>query len=70
MDSRATEERGLTMNGWDTGGTHGAGNALDTGWVLGYLLVALGALWAFRDPAAAASDAERACWPIAGHPCQ
>jgi diguanylate cyclase len=50
------------------GGSYGAGNALDTGWVLGYLLVALGALWAFCDPASAASDASRARWPIPGHP--
>jgi len=50
------------------GGSYGAGNALDTGWVLGYLLVALGALWAFGDPASAASDADRARWPIPGRP--
>ena len=48
------------------GGTYGTGNALDTGWVLGYLLVALGALWAFGDPASAASDAGRDRWPIPG----
>ena len=26
--------------------SYGSGNGLDTGWVLGYLLVALGAIWA------------------------
>jgi len=29
--------------------SYGIGNGLDTGWVLGYLLVALGAMWAIRQ---------------------
>lgn len=31
--------------------SYGIGNALDTGWVAGYLLVGLGALWALTSPA-------------------
>jgi diguanylate cyclase len=41
-------------------GSYGSGNALDTGWVLGYLLVALGALWAMINPAPAAGEITRA----------
>ena len=29
--------------------SYGIGNGLDTGWVLGYLLVALGAMWAIQQ---------------------
>ena len=33
------------------GGRYGTGNVTDTGWVLGFFLVALGALWAWQRPA-------------------
>ncbi len=37
---------------------YGSGTALDTGWVAGYLLIALGALWAVTSPSRAAARAE------------
>ncbi len=38
--------------------SYNGGNFLDTGWVAGYLLIALGALWAMTAPAPEISDAE------------
>jgi diguanylate cyclase (GGDEF)-like protein len=38
---------------------YGIGNVTDVGWVLGYFLIALGALWAYDHPAASTAIAER-----------
>lgn len=37
-------------------GSYGTGNALDTGWVIGYFLIALGALWNLRTPTVVADN--------------
>ncbi len=46
---------------------YGIGNGLDTGWVAGYLLVALGAMWALSHPSGA-EDVERGAtrWGVLG----
>jgi diguanylate cyclase (GGDEF)-like protein len=38
---------------------YGIGNTTDIGWVLGYFLVALGALWAYDHPTASPANSER-----------
>ena len=46
---------------------YGIGNALDTGWVLGYFLVALGALWATTQRVESAALESRATgWTVLG----
>ena len=43
-------------------GTYGTGNALDTGWFAGYMLLGLGAVRAAWRPATSQSDARAATW--------
>ncbi len=38
---------------------YGIGNTTDVGWVIGYLLVALGALWAYNHPTPPPANSER-----------
>ncbi|MDR3648630.1 MAG: hypothetical protein P4L20_06030, partial [Acidimicrobiales bacterium] len=38
--------------------SYNGGNFLDTGWVAGYLLIGLGALWAMTSPAPEVSDTD------------
>lgn len=46
---------------------YGIGNGLDTGWVAGYLLIALGAVWAFSNPSEAVSREPRPTrWTVLG----
>ena len=48
------------------GGTYGTlGSLLDTGWVLGYVLIALAALWPARDPSADVGDVPVEPWQLA-----
>jgi diguanylate cyclase (GGDEF)-like protein len=47
--------------------SYGIGNALDTGWVAGYLLVALGAVRALSDPFESTTEESRATlWMVLG----
>ena len=46
---------------------YGIGTALDSGWVIGYLLVALGAVWAVTHPTEATPDGLRVTrWTVLG----
>jgi len=48
-------------------GRYGTGGVTDTGWVIGYFLVALGALWAWQRPATAPPQPSRPTfWVIVG----
>ena len=47
---RSRRHRLAAGAGSDGGGNYGSGNGLDTGWVLGYLLLTLAAMWALTNP--------------------